>query len=222
MAGCLGLSVVVYKMQIIGLMERTGGFVEIRLPALGSEPVPQREGCKCQWLLGGELEAPSSPDIPGPLSRKNSTLNSELGNTRRPVPSLSRSDFLLRDMVLALELPGNQSQLTNEEMSHVSGDSVTGLLHAEKFPEGHLLQPRNRWIAPRPLWLPDPGFIAITLPPKNAGSLPRSRSPQMGSACHMPGIPAGRQGCASPGGPGSSSTPGLSPFMPIKKKHLQQ
>lgn len=50
-------------------------------------------------------------------------------------------------MVLALALSGNQSQLANEEMSHVSGDSITGLLHAETFPEGHPLQPRNHCIA---------------------------------------------------------------------------
>lgn len=78
---------------------------------------------------------------------KNSTLNSELRTTSQRVSSLSRSDFRWTDMIWALAFSGNQSQLASKEMSHVSGDSVTGLLRAEKFPEGHLLQPRNRWIA---------------------------------------------------------------------------
>lgn len=45
---------------------------------------------------------PTSPDIQGRLSRKNSTLNSQLGDTSQPVSSLSRSAFLCRDAVLAL------------------------------------------------------------------------------------------------------------------------
>ena len=56
------------------------------------------------------------------------------------VSSPSRSDFPCGDVVLALSISGNRSQLTNE-MSHVSGNSVTGLLRAKKFPEGCLPQP---------------------------------------------------------------------------------
>lgn len=45
--------------------------------------------------------------------------------------------------------------------------SVTGLLRAEKFPEGQPLQPRNRWTAPRGPGLPDSGFIGINLGPED-------------------------------------------------------
>lgn len=82
---------------------------------------------------------------------KNSALSSELQNTSERASSLLRSDFLWTDMVLALALSGNQSQLANEEMPHVSGDSITGLLQAETFPGGHPLQSRNHCIAHVPL-----------------------------------------------------------------------
>ena len=152
---------------------------------------------------GSLLSALTFQDL---LSTKNSTLISGLGNTSPRVSSLSRSDFRCRDVVLALSISGNRSQLTNE-MSHVSSNSVTGLLRAEKFPEGHPLQPRNCWTAPRGLGLPNSGFIAINLGPEDGVGPPWEPaccSWEMHAACL--GFPWGREGCSSPGGPGSSST----------------
>lgn len=137
------------------------------------------------------LPAPTSQGL---LSTQNSSLNSELGNTTQPMSSVSRSGFLCRDMVLALGLAGNPSQLAHKEMSHVSGDSVTGLLRAEKFPGGHPLHPRNHRRALHGLRLPDMGFIAINLRPKDGSE------PPLESACccwEMPGFPWGWEGCAS-------------------------
>lgn len=77
------------------------------------------------------------------------------------------------------------------------GDNVMGLLRAEKFPEGHPLQPGHRWIArvPWAAWL---RFMASSLRPEDRGE------PPWEPACcgwEMPGIPAGPQGCAPLGGP---------------------
>lgn len=119
-------------------------------------------------------------------------MNSEPGNTSRPVSSPSRSGFLCRDVVLALGLAGNPSQLAHE-MSHVSGDGVTGPLRAETFPEGRPLQPRSHRTAPRGLGRPDLGFIAVSLRPKDG-----TEPPPEPACCRWakPGLPWGWEGCA--------------------------
>lgn len=118
--------------------------------------------------------------------------------------------------------PLEASQPANEEMSHVSGDSVTGLLRARKFPERHALQPRHSWIAR----LPTPGCLAPALWPPAFGqtttwSLPRSPLAAAGKCGRMPGIPEGPRGCL-PWAALALPLSRLSPFMPIKEEDLLQ
>ena len=156
-----------------------------------------------------------APESRGPLSTQHSTPNSELGNTSQPVSSLSRSGFLWRDMVLAFGLTGSQSQLTNKEMSHVSGDSVMGLLRAEKFPGGHPLHPRNHRRVPRGLRLSDWGFMAINLRPKDCLEPPSESAYccwEMRATC-LDSRGAGKD--AHPLRP-CLLHPSFSPLMPIK------
>lgn len=103
----------------------------------------------------------------------------------------------------------------------MSGDNVTGLLRAEKFPEGHPLQPRHRWIARVP-GLPGSSFIAASLRPDDCGEPPWEPA-----RCGWERRPhawdsRGAARLRSPGRPWLFLCPRLSPFMPIKKKYLLQ
>lgn len=74
----------------------------------------------------------------------------------------------------------------------------------------------------RGLGLPDAGFIAINPGPEvRAEPAWEPARTELGNACTCLGFPGGWEG-GSPLGALALPPPGLSPFMPIKKKYLQQ
>lgn len=88
----------------------------------------------------------------------------------------------------------------------MSTDGVLGLLCVKKFPEGHLLQPRNHWIALRGLGLHDSGFVSNQLSSRRLpGALARvSFMPLGGAVAHAQSLRgAGKD--AVPGGSRGSS-----------------